>query len=74
MDNFEWARGYSERFGMHYVDFNDPERPRTPKDSAKLYAQIVAEHGFNAGQITLASYTVMLFNMVVTLLVYSIGR
>ena len=46
MDNFEWAQGYSERFGMHYVDYNDPERPRTQKESARFYAQVVADHGF----------------------------
>ena len=46
MDNFEWASGYSERFGMHYVNFSDPARPRTPKASARFYAQVVAENGF----------------------------
>ncbi|PIK41940.1 putative lactase-phlorizin hydrolase-like [Apostichopus japonicus] len=46
MDNFEWASGYSERFGLHYVDFSDPARPRTPKDSATEYARIVADNGF----------------------------
>ncbi|XP_071963681.1 lactase/phlorizin hydrolase-like [Antedon mediterranea] len=46
MDNFEWASGYSERFGMHYVDFNDPNRKRTPKESTIMYAKIVADNGF----------------------------
>ncbi|XP_033115908.1 lactase-like protein [Anneissia japonica] len=46
MDNFEWASGYSERFGIHYVDFNDDERKRIPKKSAETYAKIVADNGF----------------------------
>ncbi|XP_069695510.1 myrosinase 1-like [Periplaneta americana] len=41
MDNFEWNSGYTERFGMYYVDFDDPERPRTIKDSANVYAEII---------------------------------
>ena len=39
----------SERFGMHYVDFEDPDRVRTPKESSKFYAQIVADNGFVEG-------------------------
>jgi len=46
MDNFEWGSGYSERFGMHYVNFSDPARPRTAKASAMTYAKIVADNGF----------------------------
>ncbi|XP_048245897.1 lactase-phlorizin hydrolase-like [Haliotis rufescens] len=46
MDNFEWARGYSEKFGLHYVNFSDPARPRIPKDSAKFIAQVIADNGF----------------------------
>lgn len=34
LDNFEWAVGYLERFGIVFVDFNDPERTRYPRASA----------------------------------------
>ena len=35
MDNFEWAYGYSERFGMVYVDYQTQKR--TVKDSGLFY-------------------------------------
>ena len=40
MDNFEWADGYSKRFGIHYVDFKTLKR--TPKLSAEWYREAVA--------------------------------
>ncbi|KAG4070575.1 hypothetical protein HA402_011962 [Bradysia odoriphaga] len=48
MDNFEWARGYSERFGVHWVNFTHPDRPRYPKKSAVELKKIFADNGFPA--------------------------
>jgi beta-glucosidase len=39
MDNFEWAYGYSKRFGMVHVDYDTLQR--TPKSSALWYAEVV---------------------------------
>ncbi|WP_037603580.1 GH1 family beta-glucosidase [Streptacidiphilus rugosus] len=39
LDNFEWAFGYSKRFGIVHVDF--ASQRRTPKDSAAWYARAV---------------------------------
>jgi len=43
MDNFEWAEGYKERFGLIYVDYNSQKR--VLKDSAHWYKQIIATNG-----------------------------
>jgi beta-glucosidase len=42
MDNFEWADGYSKRFGIHYVDFKTEKR--TPKLSAEWYRAVIANN------------------------------
>ncbi|GBP05947.1 Myrosinase 1 [Eumeta japonica] len=41
MDNFEWLSGYTERFGLYEVDYDCPERTRTPRKSAFVYKEIV---------------------------------
>ncbi|XP_022915650.2 myrosinase 1-like [Onthophagus taurus] len=42
LDNFEWMRGFTEKFGVIYVDFDDPDRSRTPKMSYYVYKNILA--------------------------------
>ncbi|HUH94500.1 MAG TPA: GH1 family beta-glucosidase [Casimicrobiaceae bacterium] len=43
LDNLEWSLGYSKRFGIVHVDF--ATQKRTPKDSARFYAQVIASNG-----------------------------
>ncbi|SCW52635.1 beta-glucosidase [Ruminococcaceae bacterium YRB3002] len=45
LDNFEWAEGYDERFGLIYVDYRTQER--TIKDSALWYKEVMATNGAN---------------------------
>ena len=42
LDNFEWARGYDQRFGLVYVDYET--QARIPKDSAHVYADVLRRH------------------------------
>lgn len=43
MDNFEWTLGYSMRFGLYHVDFDAPDRTRTPKQSALFLRNVTRD-------------------------------
>jgi beta-glucosidase len=43
LDNLEWSLGFTKRFGIVHVDFTTQER--TPKDSARYYARVIASRG-----------------------------
>jgi beta-glucosidase len=43
LDNFEWAKGYVQRFGVVWVDYETLER--TPKASALWYKDVIARNG-----------------------------
>ncbi|TDC01916.1 beta-glucosidase [Micromonospora fluostatini] len=47
LDNFEWAWGYTKRFGMIYVDY-DNDQARIPKSSARWYAEVIRRNGLAA--------------------------
>jgi hypothetical protein len=44
MDNFEWADGFKNRFGLYYIDYTDSSLPRYPKSSSFWYTQYVKDH------------------------------
>jgi beta-glucosidase len=43
LDNFEWAQGYSKRFGLIYTDY--PTQRRIWKRSAHWYRELIARNG-----------------------------
>jgi beta-glucosidase len=47
VDNFEWASGYTKRFGIHYVNFETQQR--TPKLSASFYADVIRRNAVGGG-------------------------
>ena len=43
LDNFEWAEGYSKRFGLVFVDYGTQRR--IPKASARWYSEVIRRNG-----------------------------
>jgi beta-glucosidase len=43
LDNFEWALGYGQRFGLVHVDRSTQKR--TIKDSGRWFARVIRENG-----------------------------
>jgi beta-glucosidase len=43
MDNFEWASGYSKKFGITYIE--EGTLNRIPKESAKWYGEVIRQNG-----------------------------
>ncbi len=43
LDNFEWAYGYTKRFGLVRVDY--ATQRRTPKASARFYSAVIRSQG-----------------------------
>ena len=53
LDNFEWAEGYSKRFGIVYVDY--PTLERVPKSSFHAYRDLIARSSTRPGRRAPAS-------------------
>ncbi|XP_028139019.1 myrosinase 1-like [Diabrotica virgifera virgifera] len=70
LDNLEWMDGYTARFGLYHVDFNDPNRTRTPKKSVGYYQYVAstkrllsADNGSNLINISGFMTIVLLFTI-----------
>ncbi len=53
LDNFEWAEGYSKRFGLVFVDYRT--QTRVPKLSAHWYRRLIGTHQARASAVEQAS-------------------
>ena len=42
LDNFEWAEGYTKRFGLIYLDYETQKR--IPKDSYRFVQKLIQEN------------------------------
>jgi beta-glucosidase len=49
IDNFEWAEGFSQRFGLAFVDFKSQKR--TIKESGRWYANVAAQNALPAERV-----------------------
>jgi beta-glucosidase len=49
IDNLEWAEGFSQRFGLAFVDFKTQKR--TIKESGRWYAKVVAQNALPAERV-----------------------
>lgn len=58
LDSFEWDEGFSERFGLYYVDFRSKNKPRYPKASVHYYKRIISSNGFpNQREVSATHFT-----------------
>ena len=55
LDNFEWAFGYSKRFGIIHVDYKTQER--IIKKSVHWYSSVIKNYGFASEKSELARIT-----------------
>lgn len=55
LDNLEWPLGVAKRFGIVHVDFATQDR--TPKDSARYYARVIATRGTSLDELIDVEYT-----------------
>ncbi|KAK2576537.1 hypothetical protein KPH14_005859 [Odynerus spinipes] len=59
LDNFEWNRGYTEKFGLVNVDFSSPNRTRTPKMSMKWFKNVIKQRRLVDFDLIDGHYTVV---------------
>uniref|UniRef100_A0A0D9W663 Beta-glucosidase n=1 Tax=Leersia perrieri TaxID=77586 RepID=A0A0D9W663_9ORYZ len=73
IDNFEWANGYTVRFGINFVDYNDG-RKRYPKNSAQWFKEFLLKPHFPLPMAAVGAVVMsggLLFLLVVACIAYN---
>jgi beta-glucosidase len=47
IDNFEWAEGFEPRFGLYRVDYQSPDKRRTPTSGVPVFQEIARHLGLS---------------------------
>ncbi|GMN57298.1 hypothetical protein TIFTF001_026408 [Ficus carica] len=65
LDNFEWSSGYSDRFGIYFVDYKNGQK-RYPKLSARWFKKFLSrnENKYAPITATLQSYISYMFHLI----------
>ncbi|XP_041978275.1 myrosinase 1-like [Aricia agestis] len=79
MDNYEWYCGYTAKFGLYAVDFNSPQRTRTPRLSAHYYRAVIQHNSLNfthyhTAQSRAVICDTSILTMIVTISLWIINR
>ncbi|MEM0282631.1 MAG: family 1 glycosylhydrolase, partial [Desulfurococcaceae archaeon] len=53
-DNYEWAHGFRQKFGLYEVDLITKERK--PRSSVRLFKEIVQKNGLSKDHLTLVTF------------------
>ncbi|XP_059047373.1 myrosinase 1-like [Achroia grisella] len=72
MDNYEWTDGYKAKFGLYEVNFTDPRRTRTPRKSAKFYAELIKHQRVIAAVNGTSSSTYILSILLVVVIILAL--
>ncbi|XP_067624647.1 myrosinase 1-like isoform X2 [Eurosta solidaginis] len=73
LDNFEWIMGYTEKFGLFYVNMSSVNKERVIKDSAKYYTKVIKNRRIvasNGGQQYCSNFVSVLLSVFVILNFY----
>ena len=69
VDNFEWSNGYSERFGLHWTNFTDDNRPVYQKESAKWFGNLAVTNKLDSFEPTTDNAATVTLSTIMALLI-----
>ncbi|GJQ69297.1 hypothetical protein Trydic_g6431 [Trypoxylus dichotomus] len=66
LDNMEWTDGYTAKFGLYFVDFNNPSRRRVAKSSVEFYKLLIRSQQIPVLNLETTPVPMICFNLTAT--------